>query len=286
MRKLPFFLLAAILIFSSCSTPVVSVDDTPGSPSLSLDTSTPTATIIWFPDTPTWTPFPTIEISATPQLFPGMGGQIYTDDFSDLQTWSFATSESGGSNNIILKRNRLTLAINQSPARLSSLNTRESLSLSDFYAEMTVSVNRCSGEDSYGILFRAASGDSAYRFLLNCSGMARMDHIRGGNVTVLQKPLSSGDAPPAAPGLVKMGVWAAGAEIRLYLNGHYQFSVVNSYLLKGSLGVVANAVSPEGMNISFSDLTVSSVDYVSPTPTFTPTKTPYRSPTPKPTQKK
>ena len=290
MQKLPLLLLAFTLLFSSCTTPIennsnADVDNMTANQSPDPVTSPPTATIVWFPETPTWTPFPTMIATATPELFPGMGGQIFHDNFSDLKSWSDTTSQSNGSNNIILDRNRLTLAINQAPARLSSINTLESASLTDFYAELTISVNRCSGDDSYGMLFRAAGGDFAYRFLLNCSGMARVDHIRGSEVTLLQNSVTSGDAPPAAPGLVKMGVWTAGAEMRFYLNGHYQFRVINSYLKRGTLGVVANAISPNGMNINFSDLTVYSVAYVSPTPTVTPTKTPYPSPTPRPNRK-
>ena len=102
-----------------------------------------------------------------------------------------------GANSQILERNRLTLALNVSPATLVSL--QNGLLLKDFYAEMTVSVNRCSIGDSYGMLFRAASEAYAYRFVLNCSGQVRADRIRGGQVYPLQDWLPSGDAPPGAP---------------------------------------------------------------------------------------
>jgi hypothetical protein len=221
-----------------------------------------------------------MEASATAQLLPGLGLQTYRNDFSDLKTWSLAKPQSGGGNSIILDRNLLTLAINVPPATLFSLNNE--LALTNFYAEVTVSVNRCFGPDTYGLLFRAASGDYTYRFLLNCIGRARVEQARGGRTVPLQDWVPSGDAP-GAPGQVKMGIWAAGVEMRFFLNGRYQFTVIDPFFKNGSLGVYANASSPDGMNIGFSDLTINSVAYVSPTPTATPSKTPLPSRTPRPT---
>ena len=285
MRKLIFLLLTAALILTSCGVAgtfnPADAQDTmaAGSPS-PVETGSPTATIIWFPATATWTPFPTVQPKATALLFPGLGIQTYHDDFSDLKTWSLAQPQGNGVNSIILDRSRLTLAVNNPPAVLFSLNN--SLALTNFYAEVAVSVNRCFGDDAYGLLFRAASGAYTYRYVLNCSGQARVEQTRGGRTLPLQAWVPSGDAPPGAPGQVRMGVWAAGAELRFFLNGRYQFTVVDPLFKNGSLGVYVNAVSPNGMNISFSDLTVNSVDYVSPTPTVTPSKTLIPTSTPRP----
>lgn len=284
MRSITLFFLIITLILSACAAQAqtgqenyAGLDVTPSQ----TPPASPTAVIIWFPATATWTPFPSLEPSVTPMLFPGLGNQIFSDNFSKLQNWSRAKTAGDGANSIILDRNRLTLAANVMPVSLASLNT--SLALTDFYAEVTVSVNRCSGLDAYGLLFRAASEAYTYRFLLNCSGKARVERVRDSTTLPLQDWLPSGDAPPGAPGQVKMGVWAAGAEMRFFLNGRYQFSVIDPLFKSGSLGVFVNASSPEGLNISFSDLTVNSVEYVSPTPTATPSKTPLPSRTPRPT---
>ena len=287
-------LLSVTLLCSACLSPLAqfppaSIDQKSSTVEMVSDpstasplTSTATSTIVWFPATATWTPFPTYAYSATPLQFPGVGELIYQDDFSDLNTWSFATAGSIGSNSIILTRNRLTLAINQSPARLASTINELKFSQDDYYAELTISANRCSGNDFYGLMFRTAGEGNAYRFLLNCKGETSADYISAGNITTLQKWVPSGDVPPGAPGLVKVSVWASRNEMRYYLNGHYQFGVLNAYRRSGSLGVTANALSPDGMNISFSDLTIRSVDYVSPTPTITPSKTPMPTSTPRP----
>ncbi len=280
MRRLTFFLLTATLFLAACVPASSANAPTPSLPAVATEAS-PTATVIWFPATATWTPFPLNEPSATLQPFPGLGEQVYADDFSDLGNWPNAKPQASGPNSLILDRNRLTLALNISPATLVSL--QNGLLLRDFYAEMNISVNRCYGPDTYGMLFRAASEAYAYRFVLNCGGQVRADRIRDGQVFPLQDWLPSGDAPPGAPGEVRLGVWAAGAEMRFFLNGRYQFTVVDPVFKTGTLGAFASASSPDGMNISFSKLTVNSVSYISPTPTATASKTPKPSRTPRPT---
>lgn len=280
MRRLIFLLPLATLLLAAC-LPAGSETLIPPSPSTVGEAVSPSATIVWFPPTATWTPFPTFEATATPQPFPGLGAQVFADDFSDLKNWPNASLEAKSANSLILERHQLTLALNAAPASLTSL--QNGLLLTNFYAEMTVSVHRCSGGDTYGLLFRAASDAYAYRYALSCDGQARVDRLRGGNNVPLQPSVPSGDAPPGAPGEVRMGVWASGAELRFFLNGRYQFTVLDPVFRNGTLGVFASAVSPEGMNVSFSNLTVNAVDYLSPTPTATASKTPLPSRTPRPT---
>jgi hypothetical protein len=261
----------AALVLSAC-LPANSADQTtPGLPTGEA-TLVPTETIVWFPATATWTPFPTFIPSPTPNLLPGLGAQTFSDDFSDPQAWSQAKTAGDGGNNVIINRNQLTLAVNAPPAFIFS--ARQALLLTNFYAEATVRVNRCLGDDAYGLLFRSQGDFYAYRFILNCKGEARVERMRSGEIVRLLDWAPSGATPLGAPGEVKMGVWASGAEMRLFLNGHYQFSVVDTLFSNGALGFFVNAASEGGMNISFSDLTVSDVSYVSPTPTVTPSKTP------------
>ncbi|RPH62732.1 MAG: hypothetical protein EHM81_01640 [Chloroflexi bacterium] len=282
MLRLTFPLLIAILILSAC-LPAPGVGETPPDPPAVESTSIPTQTIAWFPATATWTPVPTFQPSATPQMLPGLGAQAFSDNFPDPQAWTQSKTESDGGNNVIVNRNRLTLSINAPPAFIFS--THKSLQLRNFYAEATARINRCLGNDSYGMLFRSQGDYYAYRFILNCKGEARAERMRGGEIMRLGDWVPSGDAPVGAPGEVKIGVWMSGAEMRLFLNGHYQFSAVDTLFNSGTLGFFANAANEGGMKISFTDLTVNDVSYVSPTPTATPSKTPRSSRVPTATLK-
>lgn len=228
------------------------------------ETATPTPTIVWFPASATSTQlmFPTQ--TGTPEMNPGVGSLLLEDDFSDEEVWDVATSDNGSA---AINRNRLTLAV-QPGYYLASM--RRELPLSDFYAEITARPSLCRGEDNYGLVVRGV-GSSFYRFVLACNGMIRAERITGGTRLPLQEPVPSGDAPPGAPGEVRMGIWAVGNEMRLFLNGRYQFRVVDPSFPAGALGVFVRSTGETPVTVTFSDLAIYEVDYTLPTKTPIPT---------------
>lgn len=138
--------------------------------------------------------------------------------------------------------------------------------LTDYYAEITAQPSLCKGEDSYGVLIRA-NGGSYFRFALACDGTVRAERVSNSVRLVLQQPLSSGDVPPGAPGNVRIGVWAVGKEIRLFLNGRFQFSISDPSFPIGTIGVFVRSAGETAAVVSFSDLVIQEVDYVLPTAT-------------------
>jgi hypothetical protein len=203
--------------------------------------------------------FPTY--TATPEMSPGIGREILSDNFSNASksVWDTAASEHGSA---AISRNRLTLAV-QPGVYLSSM--RRELPLSDFYAEITARPSLCRGEDNYGIIIRGV-GSSFYRFVLACNGEIRAERISGGTRLPIQEPVPSGDAP-AAPGEVRIGIWAVGSEMRLFLNGRFQFSVTEKTFPSGAFGVFTRSVGNTSVSVTFSDLTVYEVNYTLPTKT-------------------
>jgi hypothetical protein len=217
-------------------------------------TPPPTPTIVWFPAsaTPTLLTFPTY--TAMPEMNPGIGSVTLSDDFSDDLAWDTGSAA--------ISRNRLTLAA-EPGAYLESL--RRELTLGNFYAEITARPSLCRGDDTYGILVRGI-GLNYYRFILSCNSQVSSERVNAGVKLSIHEPVTSGDAPPGAPGEVRIGVWAVGSDIRLFLNGRYQFSINDKSFPSGALGVfVRSADNP--MSVTFSDLTVYEVDYAPPTRT-------------------
>jgi hypothetical protein len=196
-------------------------------------------------------------------MSPGIGKVTLEDDFSEEKVWDTAVSDNGSA---AISRNRLALAV-QPGYYLSSM--RRELPLGDFYAEITARPSLCRGEDSYGILVRGV-GSSFYRFLLNCSGMVWAERISGGTKLVIQEPVPSGDAP-GAPGEVRIGMWAVGSEMRLFLNDRFQFNVVEPSFPIGAFGVFVRSTGETPTTVTFSDLAVYEVDYIPPTKTPIPT---------------
>ena len=227
---------------------------------LPSDTPIPSPTIVWFPPTatPTLKALPTF--TATPEMSPGIGSVIYRDDFSDETAWDTAISDQGSA---AISRNRLSLA-SQPGIYLVSMN--RDLNLGDFYAEITAHPSLCRGDDSYGIIIRS-TGTSFYRFTLTCNSMVYAERYRASVRLLMQEPTPSGDAPPGAPGEVRIGIWAVGNEMRLFLNDRFQFSISDPSTPSGSFGVFTRAAGDTQVSVIFSDLTVYDVNYVPPTKT-------------------
>ena len=265
---------ACAIILTSCSGSLPTLTPTP---SLVLPTDTPTSTIIWFPPTNTPLEFPTQPIASTPEYHPGVGDLLFADSFDRPELWNTSTSSQASA---IVTRNRLVQSVSGPAVYISSLRSQPTVG--DFYAEATADVSLCNGIDKYGMVFRAAPGGNYYRFAVNCDGQARLERSSGGETYPIQDWQPSGDVTIGAPAHMKIGVWAAGSEMRFFLNDHYQFTVRDPLFHTGTLGffVYANRKTP--VTVSFSDLTVYSVFYLSPTPSLTPSLTSTPSRTPKP----
>jgi hypothetical protein len=251
--------LAMTFLLSSCA--VLDAWNATPIPTPMTETPTPAPTFAWFPVsvTPTEgalaTPKP-----PTPEMHPGIGVSILTDDFSDPSKWDTASSDQASAE---VNDNRLILAVK---SKVYIISLRHKLSEGDFYAEITARPDLCRGEDSYGLLVRA-NAVAYYRFSLTCSGTVFAERISVGKRELLQAPLPSGDVPQGAPGEVRIGIWAVGTEMRLFLNGRYQFGISNSNYPNGTIGVFLNSAGKNPAIVSFSRLSLQKVDYTLPTMT-------------------
>lgn len=259
MMFLRFFIFIVLAGIGSSCTGLDSLSTMP-TPVFQTETPLPTSTIVWFPPSETPTPEVFSTYLPTPEMRPGLGGTFLTDDFSDPTLWDIAASSQASSEIIT---NGITLAV-QSDVYMISL--RHDLIIDDYYAEITARPSLCRAEDSYGLLVRA-NGGTYYRFALSCNGTVRADRLTNGARLNIQKPLPSGDVPPGAPGEVRIGVWAVGAEMRLFLNGRYQFSIKDPSFPIGTLGVFVNSAGDTAAVVSFSDLVLQYINYIPPTKT-------------------
>lgn len=251
-------LLATTFLITSC-TALDSILATP-IPAMQAETPPPSPTIVWFPPSAT----PTAQIfstrAATPEMRPGLGAISLTDKILNASLWDTATSDQASA---AVEENRINLAV-QTDIYMISL--RHDLVVNDFYAEITAHPGLCRADDTYGFLVRANTV-AYYRFTLSCNGLVGAERDSGPKRQVLQTPISSGDVPQGAPSEVRIGVWAVGTEMRLFLNGHYQFSVSDANYSSGTLGVFVNSAGSNAAAVSFSDLSVQDVTYQPPTET-------------------
>jgi hypothetical protein len=178
-----------------------------------------------------------------------LGDIILEDDFSDETLWDIASSDQATS---AINNNRLILSAQRG---IYMLSLRREIILSDYYVEITAQPSLCKGEDNYGLLIRASSA-TYFRFVLACDGTVRAERYSSGNRLVIQKPEASGDVPRGAPGEVRIGVWAYGKEMRLFLNGRFQFSIIDPSFPSGTIGVFVRSVGETPVVVSFKDLVI------------------------------
>jgi hypothetical protein len=248
-------------------------------------TPTSTATIIWFPATATFTPAPTQATTPTPDLRPPLGKALLEDPFTDKTQWPVSQTTVG---NVAYGKGELTLAV--SGARGTLVSLRKAPMLNDFYLEVEALPSLCRGEDMYGVLLRASSAQDTYRVLVTCSGKVRVERVKGGKVLPLQEWTQSGQIFPGGMMRTRLGVWAQGDDLHVFINDVYQFSARDTVWESGTLGLFARSAGDTPLTVSFSDLAAYQVgptgQQQQPTPTAAtaikaaPTRTP--SPTKSP----
>lgn len=249
---MPFFRITSFLLalaLTSCSGLNAPPPDFP-TPTLS-PTPIPTETIVWFPPTPTPTVYTPPVVAPTPNQRPGIDREVFRDAFIETDGWHSYRSAAGS---VAYGRNELTLAVAQRHGFLSSV--RDEPELDDFYAEITASPSLCRNTDFYGLMFRASSNQDGYRFVIACNGQIRFDRIRGGQVTLIQNWLPSGQVPPGSPLVLRLGVWVVGREMRFFINDYYQFTARDALMERGRIGVFARSSGDTPLTVNFTDLVV------------------------------
>lgn len=213
------------------------------------------ATVEWFPPTETPTPASFQGLTPTPEFMRGVGEIIFRDDFSSQDAWSLGSSSGG---RVSINNHEINLVINTPGVFLYSV--LEDALFTNFYVEVTAKPTLCVGKDEYGLMFRAARNITYYRYSLSCDGEVRLDRILSGTAFSPQDWIPSASVPSAAPSESRLGVWAKNDELHFFVNGDYQFTVIDDQIAFGSFGVFARSVGKKAVTISFQDLVVREVE--------------------------
>jgi hypothetical protein len=212
---------------------------------------------------------PTSEPLPTADLRPAMGPLIFSDLFNNEDSgWQTSRTAVGS---IGYGRQELTLAVSAPRGILVSM--RESPQMADFYLEIEAQPSLCRSGDAFGLLLRAASNADFYRLLMNCNGELRMERVMNGRFTVLRDWEPTGQIPPGGMMMARLGVWAAGGDMRIFVNDVHMFSVRDTAMPSGTLGVFARSAGDSPLTVNFSNLKVYQVDRRSIPATQTPETT-------------
>jgi len=221
---------------------------------LSMGTASPMPDSILPTDTESIvTPSPTISLD-DPKL--NLGQPSWSDDLSSASTWFSSGTEWVSDGTTFYADNGYLSAksdsINQGFRWY--LNYRKP---KDAYLEAKFKVETCSGDDQYGLVFRAASFDEgfAYYYIVTCDGrydIRRWD--QGGSTTLLNLPSSEHINKGTGQENI-LGVWVKGNTIRLYANGSFlQETTDNALLNDGYFGLFINARQTPGFTVKMDEI--------------------------------
>ena len=244
-------ILLPVLFLMAC---YAVVPQEPVPPPTATVVPSPSATIEWFPPSPTPKPFSTIMVTPTQEFRSEIGEVIFEDDFDSPEDWTVPQTDRGQIN---VSNGEINIIINE--PKTFMIGTLEKPDVGNFFAEITANPILCSGRDEYGFLFRTISRDQYYRLVVTCDGEVRMDKLVNGELYIMYPPTRSGSVPVGAPSISKLEILTMRDEIRVFINGDPQFIVYDQDLRIGSFGVYARSAGDTAVTVSFSELIVREV---------------------------
>ena len=181
----------------------------------------------------------------------GLGSAVFDDAFSIDRGWQFQIFGAGGAGLIdgrysLSVREPFSIIIASSPAEW----------IQNGYLEVTARAVLCSGDDEYGLVFRANGQGEYYRYSLNCMGEARLSRITvdGEHVLIPNTATNS-----VFPGLLvdnRMGVLFEGENIKLFINGSEVLSAHDQVLQSGGTGLFVRTRQSGQTTALFDDFTL------------------------------
>jgi hypothetical protein len=222
---------------------------------------TPTATLMLTPlptltatpqpmmtptSTSTTTPTPTNTLSVTDPKS-GLGEPVWKDGFETGDQWP------------LYEDDHVRFTVESGELIMTALNADfwngwmlMSTVATDFYLEMTATTGNCSGRDGYGMMVRATKEDQGhigYLFGISCDGRYSLRSWDGESYVKLLNWSWSDDVLAGASQSNRIGLWAEGDRLRLYVNGTFLTEVVDSEHTKGQFGVFVGAAETTDLTV-------------------------------------
>ncbi len=207
-------------------------------------TAEPTATLA-----PTEAPTATAQPTATAVFTPPpddpnlkLGTASWTDDFDNGNNWPLGADKYTG------------MDVRDGAMRFTGLTTTDGWrltwpELADFYIEMTVRVDNCTGSDRYGVIARvpnAKEPDRGYLYGFTCDGkfsLRRWNASIGtkGEMVNLVNWTENANINKGPNQVNRLGLMAVGDRLILYANGKLLTEVKDNTFPKGYFGVFVGA---------------------------------------------
>jgi hypothetical protein len=126
--------------------------------------------------------------------------------------------------------------------------------LQDFYIELSASFRECSGLDRYGLLLRAsdpAANWYGYLVGISCDGRYSLRHWNGPTIsfTPLIDWTASEHIKSGANEVNRLGLWAEGNRLVVYVNGYQLSEVRDTRQTAGRFGVFVGSINTVDLTV-------------------------------------
>jgi hypothetical protein len=203
---------------NAASTPVIQ-STTPSLPTVALNTLAPTITST---TTPTATTPP-----GDPRLT--LGSPSFTDTFTNGSAFGLDTPYQDDAVLIKVENGAMQFSSSQTNAgmrwRLTSRNPK------NFYLEGTFKTASCTGDDQYGLVFRAPTygGGIGYYFGVSCDGKYFLDSSTDGtDMSTVVKLTADSHILTGSGQVNRLGAMVVDNSIKLYVNGNLIKEITDS----------------------------------------------------------
>ena len=265
-RLLPFILLLTLLLSCTISFPGsdLTFDDKVATQSSIVLTATALhESLENKQDYPQATDTPSDELDQQPSATPpadnpkkDLGQPSWRDDLSTGKNWNLDSGDQEFGSTRFYHENGY-LGASSGTTTSGYIWWLNYLEFKDAYLEAEFETVNCSGDDQYGLVFRAPDYTSgfSYYFTVTCDGRYSVRRWNGaGSIFLLDLPKSS--VINAGPNQInKLGVWVNDAVIRLYVNDQFLEEINDTGLQdKGHFGLFINAKQTPGFTIKMDEI--------------------------------
>jgi len=185
-----------------------------------------------------------------------LGDPDWKDDLSTGKNWNLESGEVTFGNT--------TFSHSSGKLSATSATTNEGyiwyltyLEFENAYLEAKFDVKNCSGDDQYGLVFRAADyfDGLAYYYTVTCNGQYDLRRWNSSGSSLMLGMPSNNAINSGSNQTNTLGVWVKDSVIRLYVNNQYLTEITDSSLLtNGHFGLFINAKKTAGFTIQMDEI--------------------------------
>ena len=214
--------------------------------------------------TATLTPAPTTApaIPPTPDPNEGVGDVTFKDNLDGTGGWYWTFEDDAASFRVSLEEKQLNATAKQNGTWRFTISP-DTVKVGDQQIRVSAHTNVCADADEYALLFRGALAPEGlytfYAFKLRCDGAARLEILKGSDVTVIVDWTSSPAIKPGAGADNTVTVWAHKDQMRFYVNDQYLFSAQEATLAEGFYGFLLYDRTNGNMSVSWKGLEAKAV---------------------------